>query len=379
MASEEFSDKLEDIIIGIVRYSLRFARSIWSLIVRPRDLLDAVQKDFSEARFLAPHAFLLSCALSLGLLGEILAEGFDRVSFATFERIKDISLWSFLNHSIPVFVIAFVAAVSVESLFREQDEQKRRHFKYVNFYVIGFFGLGSIIVLLLLSGFMRLTFDDFGQGTDIFIIVSSVAITGYVISMLALLYWLTSAALRRNPEEVLPKKIMARILFTNVVIVALCAFNFVSPLYQQNEGAPLLNGRLVDLFERPDGSLQITFLVTNASAADIVINQLDEVTIAAVSSDGSGEKETDYFCSKGVPTSAKQDFLIVAAEKSSLLAFCTARTRLLNFIKRANYGPIEREIGGGRLHSLKGQKLQFIARFRIAIGDRRDGEISVNL
>ena len=289
-------------------------------------------------------------------------------------------MWSFLNQSVPVFAIAIITAVLAQALFRGQDEARIRRFKQLNYYVIGFFGIGSIAVLLLLSGFLRLVFTGLRyDGADLFTIVSLVTFGGYVLAMLVLLYRLTSAAFRGDPGTGWSKTIKLRVLLCNLVVIALCVFNFVSPLYQRDEGAPPLQGRLVDIHESPDEGLRITFLIKNVSTTDVVLNLLDDVTVAAENTEGSRQEETDRICSSRKPGASLPGFTLLAAQKSTLLEFCTGNQRLLGLIKEAGYVEIARSQGGMRLKNTSKQKLQFSARLRVVIGNRRGGDLEVPL
>ena len=116
MADQDFSEKVESTIIGIVQFALRLGRTLLHLIIKPRRLLAEVRNNFAKRQYLAPHAYLLSCAIALGFFGKILAQGLDRVGFDAWESIKELTFSSFLNHSVPVFLIAIAAALLVEIL-----------------------------------------------------------------------------------------------------------------------------------------------------------------------------------------------------------------------------------------------------------------------
>jgi hypothetical protein len=379
MSNEDFSGKIENLLVELLEFATRLGRTFLTLVFKPGLLLEAVRSNFRNKRYLPPNTYLLSCAIALGFLGKILAQGFEKVGFGTLERINDLTLSSFLNHSVPVFGIAIAAAILVESLFRDQDVEKRRHFKNLNFYVIGSFGLGSIIVLLLLSGLLNLTFDQFARDTDLFVYGAFIAIAGYVTAVLGLLHWLTSRALRGESGVALPKKVMVRVLLVNLMIIILCALNFVSPLYEHEEGAPLLDGRIVELVELSDSNLKLTFLVENSGDIDIVLSRLDGVTVVAEQSDGERTEIPGQFCSGQGAGRPEIEFLVLASGKSAILAVCFDQQRLASFLEDAEYVDIDRIRGGNQLIPSGEKRLRFIVRVGIFIGDRRDGVQSIKL
>jgi len=372
MENEDFSEKVENTVVGLIQFVLRLGRTLQHLITKPGRLLAEVRNNFENRQYLAPHAYLLSCAIALGFFGKILAEGLAQAGIGSWENIKSLTFTSFINHSVPVFGIAVAAALLVEILLVEQQPERKQHFKNLNFYVIGFFGIGSIGVLLLLSGLLNLTFDQFGSGTDVFVIGSTLAIGGYICAMLWLLYWLTSNAIRGKNGPNLSWTLSARILLINVIVISLCALHFVSPLYQLDEGAPALKGRKIDLAKQSDGSLRLTFLLENISDTDVVISQFDDITVVAEIEESKRVEAKGRFCLAEVTEKPEQGFLLLAPAKSDILTACVMHKPLNALLEEFGFVAIAREHGGRNYLPSREQNLRFSIIIRFNVGDRRD-------
>ena len=379
MDKENISDQLEATIVGVVQFAERLARTLVALVFTPGRLLAEVRNGFQDKQYLTPYAFLLSCAIALGFFGKILAAGIHRVGFDTLESIKDLTFSSFLNHSAPVFGIAISAALLVEGILRKQQAEQKQHIKYLNFYVIGFFGIGSILVLLLLSGLMTLTFDRFGPGTDIFVYSSIITLSAYILAVLGLIYWLTSNALRDAGNSALPRSVSARILVINLVVIALCALNFVSPLFEHDQGTRPLKGRIVDLAKPPDDTLRLTFLLENTTDTDVVVNLIDNVTVVFEPKPGIRVSSESRYCSYQDNGPLSDVFLLLASGKSDILTVCIQGKQLHKHLKEADFVTIGREQGGYRLISLDEHRSQFSVIISVVVDDLRKHFLTVAL
>lgn len=380
MEKEDFSGKVEDAVVGIIQFALRLGRTLLHLMIKPGNLLVEVRDDFHSRQYLAPHAYLLSCAIVLGVFGKFLALGFGQAGAGgVWASIKTLTLSSFINHSVPVFGIAIAAAVLVEVFLPKQQPDKKRQFKNLNYYIIGFFGIGGIVVLVLLSALLNLTFDQFGRGSDVFVSGSIIAIIGYVTAIFFLLFWLTSRAIRGEETIHLPMMLIGRILLINLVVIALCVINFASPLYKLEEGAPVLTGRKIDLAKQSDQSLRLTFLLSNVSDTDVVISRYDEITVFAKSEDGAQVEAVGNFCLVDLAKNPERGFLLIAPGKSDILAACVQSQPLHDLLGKAGFADLWREEGGDKYVAGGKSKLTFSVLIEHSIGDQRDNGRPIEL
>lgn len=381
MSNEDFTDKVEAAIVGVVQFAMRLMRTIVALVVSPGRLLEAVRSGFEQRHYMTPHAFLLSCAIATGLFGKVVADGVTQGGSDIIGQFNNLSLASFLDRSVPVFLIAVASALLAEILLRGQQAERRQVFKQLHFYVIGFFGIGGLVLLLLLSLFLKLTFDQFGAGTDLFIYGSSATLAGYILAMLGILYWLTSRAIRGSDGPALPTSVSVRVLAIDLVTIALCGVNFVSPYHQSGDGAGALEGSIVDL-TRQTGALRLTFLLSNTGDGNAVVSRVDKVLL--VLQEKQADALTSYdarFCSSRQQGKPESGFLLLAAGKSEVVSICLSSAAMNAQLRQSGIVDIGREQGGDRLVSLASSRhrLRVLVKMSAFTGGRNRIDLPVEL
>jgi hypothetical protein len=363
MSGGEFSERLEATLADLVGFALCFLRTLRDLLLRSSCLAQAARGEFSEAGYLTPNAFLLSCAIAVGFTGKLLATGSLEITAASIEQLEDVTLTSFLDQSASVFIIAMISKLLASVVLRNQGEARVRRFRQLNYYVIGFFGLGGILVLLLLSAFLRISFDLFQfEAVPVFRYVSYLMMLGYLAWILMLLYRLSSSAFHVDSAASLALGIRLRVMLCSLIIIGLCTANFVRPILQP--AAAPIEGQLVDIHETAEGQLQFTFRLDNTGNRSLTINQVDEVTLFAKSADIPGERGVGTLCSPGAGADTSDRFAVLEPGKSVLLTFCNRSPLLNDFLKNVGYTGSPRAGGGQRLQLGREEQLRISARLK---------------
>src|SRR5262249_54074372 len=149
---------------------------------------------------------------------------------------------------VTVFLIALAGSVVVHFVMWGYRDDEKRRIKNVNYYVIGYFGLGSFLILLLL--FLAIPGNPdvtswrirWLKPTAVVVVVSWVLFSFVVMQRMSFhLLRMAGPGPRRSMLAALP-----RIAVANVLVLGLCIANFVSPVFQSAPEAPM-SGSLIDL------------------------------------------------------------------------------------------------------------------------------------
>jgi hypothetical protein len=378
MAVEQIADKIEDAVAGVKQFALRFAKTFLVLSFRPRALLRSLPENISQAGLLHPNAFLVSCAITLGFLGKILSGGIENIRVDTILRAKDLTLSSFLSQSVPVFGIAIVASGMVQIALWGQSRASKRLITHLNYYVIGYFGLGSLVVLMLLAPILSGTFDYFGWRTRLFVSASSFVIGGYVLATFALLQWMCMQALRRG-DEVRSAIISFKLGLANIVVILLCVLNVFSPLYR-SEGVDPLRGSLLDLELQSDGSsVRLTYLLENHADTTVAINQTDPHLVFVETAAGERvEAEGSFRKGCGIE-SQEHSFQLLKPAEMSVVSSCVSSPALSDLLKRVGFLESSRESGARRLMAPRLNAVTFRLKIEAVVDSRQRTSLQVSL
>lgn len=342
MAEEPISDKIESAIVGLKQLFIAILRTFFLFIVKPSEFVNLLAKQERSDQIMPPNSFLLTCAVAIGFSGTILEQGVRSINFDTIEAVKDLSLSSFLNHSLPVFVIALVASVFIGLGLRKQDAESRRCLKDLNYYFIGFFGISSLIILVLLSLFMPK--DIFSGMTEVFILASYLLLAGFVLLIFYLIQSRAWQILKRKESNRLGTGVFAKLALVNGLVIALCIANFFSPLYRYG-AAGKLSGTLLDIEINRDQTVRqtvrLTYVVENPGNSAVTINKIDSHSVAVVYGDNERITPKAWYTPDCGKSSPAENFQQVQPGQAIILSSYVCDNRLAAAI-RSGFGMVNR-------------------------------------
>jgi hypothetical protein len=381
MANEELSEKVEGAIIGVKNFALRFAKTFVAVGFRPRQLVRAVSDETTAAAFLGPNTFLLSCAVAFGFVGKTLSGGMENIRLDVIRQFKDVTFWSFLIEVVSVFAIAILGSLVIRIMLLGWNAQEKRQIKnVVAYYVVGYFGIGSLVVTLLLFLVLPDTIDFSNWRVQWFRTAATVIVVGWLLAVFALMQWMSFQLLRMAGGKGLMLWAQAKMALVNIAILTLCILNFLSPVYRSSDEIPL-QGWLIDLQAQPEAkSIRLTYALRNEADIMLVINQ-DEPPVLSARLEGRAPLRLEGSFQKGCGMEApKQPFVTIDPGKTAVLTSCFASQELLELLGDAGFIPTtERKGNGRRLARIGNGALDVSVATEVVVSGRKSAGYTVRL
>lgn len=369
--NEPLSEQIEQIIAGVLRFATRFATSFWFLAVRQSLVVDAVFDNHQSLKILTPKTFLFASAVLLGFLGQTLVRGLTSINYQMLAEVADFNLVSFLNYSLPVFLIALVAGGVSRYLLPPLSAENKANCSQLLFYFIGFFGVSALVVLVVLS-FVLQVFSGMLSGTlPYFKWVAGIFLYSYV----AFVFYLgMSLLLKALAKCELPLRWFDYLkLFALVVcLIFACAINFT-----WSAQASPLSARFVEMTEYSENSYRVTLLVENDSNSNLLIN-LEKNPVLYFDAAQQSAIVDAVACSQAEKLSSTRGLLIVESGKATLLELCFRKIMVDALISHLPSAQAVTVVEG-RTHTLDMSGLTLSAELNISFGDRRDGPLTLPL
>lgn len=370
MAHEELSEKVESTVAGIRDFAIRLANTLIAIGFRPKKLASALTDETAARAFLGPNAFLLSCAIASGFLGKTLRSGLERtqIDANVIEQLKDLTFTSFLVESVAVFLIALLGSLLVQLMMWGYTDQEKQSVNNVNYYVIGYFGLGSFLVLLVLFAAIPSNPDMTSWRMQWLRPVAGVVVAAWILFCFVLMQRMSFHLLRAAGTGRKMLVVLGRIAVANVLVLGLCVLNFLSPVLQSAPEA-LVSGSLIDLELQPDGkSLRLVYAVRNDAYHTVWIDQRERPVVGAeipdrarISAQGSFQEG----CGLGP---AKEPFVVIDPGKVAVLTSCSLATpELLGMLKDAGFVERARDGGKRRLSRIGEKAFDLSVKFEVIV------------
>ena len=154
MKDQKFIEELEANITGAKDLVLSYLVTGFYLIFSPGKIVQLFSEEERDSNVLYPHLFLTISAIAFGFLesnwSKDIIAGLADVEF---------TLTAFITDTLSVFLIALATALLIRLAFWEVDSKARHAIVALNYYVIGFFGLGAM-AFTVVSAFLFRTAGD---------------------------------------------------------------------------------------------------------------------------------------------------------------------------------------------------------------------------
>lgn len=330
MAETGFSDKFESSVVAVKDIFLGFLLTTFHVLTLRRRL----GGEDLGSRFVAPNAYLLIAAVLTGIASSYLS-GLRQWRFdsAALEQLSQLTAASFLGYSLPLFIIAIVTGWITASL-RFLPPALRRSVADNNYYFIGFFGLGALFLSALAA--LVLSYTQLPRG-----VILWAAYVGGALYCLWLFLALSISALRivaRDTDGRVGPGTVISLGAVSMLVVGLSLASYLYPI-------PLTGKVEAGMLEaRPLGdSLAVTYLLTNASGNDIVVDVGGRHAFTIGDREGSRFEAT--FADSCCDTEQASEFVLIKDGGSKVLTSytCTSgmATHFRKFVRGADtwYSP----------------------------------------
>lgn len=372
MSFEDPAARVEATVVGAKQFVLAVAATVWWLLARPRRLVAHVAAPSGRGAVLGPHAFLVVCAIGLGLLGRVLAGGLEHADLATVLQLKDLRLSSFLVFTVAVFAVALVSSWGIDIALGHHDAGLRQQVKDLCAYVIGFFGIGSVGLLVMLALLLKVVVAggvDFSQRAAVFELLALAAIGCFVLAMFALLQWM-SLQMLHLAEGAVRRSSAWRLALAHAVTVGLCMGLVLSPPAGTPDARPL-RGTVVDIELQRDGpAVRLALMLENATDWPIVLNQADGHRWTFRHGPGRALEADGSFGADCARPTMDKPLLVIDPHKTVVVLSCVQGPALSDLLHKAGFTAFDRVPGRARLQPTRPGELEVDVTLRMSTAGR---------